>query len=159
MEDFNGDVHDLSGDVGDLDRRVVDLSGDVRDLIGSVVDLCGDIADLIGSVADLSGCVRDLIGSVIDLIEGVTDRSRRVRDLIAPVGDLSGRPSHPTRSPKTDRPPGGGLSDAWRPYQARSVRLDQAGWATLRRVLAKRPASSRRNSSRPCAPPDSLIWL
>ena len=109
-------------------------------------DLNGRLRAFIDDVGDASGEVRDLDVEVRNLKRGVGDLDAGPGDITQGIGGLRGRPN------ETGRPEAACCLTSWHATQAGS-----ASFAALWRCLAKRPPSSRRSSSRPCAPPDSLI--
>jgi len=147
----------------------MDLIDEVADLIDDVGDLTVDVGDAILELDDLNAGVRDLIAAVADAMRDVRHRIVDIRDISVAFGhpvdevtDTIAGVSHPSPychgAPRDASPP----NKTGRPEAARSesaMRAAQAGSAAVGalRRLAKRPPSSRRRSSRPCAPPDSLM--
>ncbi len=136
------EVRDVALEVADMAFGAVDVERDVG-------DVARGIADVAGEVVDVARGVRNVVHDAADVARQVADVTFEVPDLAAAVADVPNRSAAALPRPRK-RPPEGGL-----PFPTRVPA--QAGSGALRAARLKRPPMSRRRSSRPCAPPDSLI--
>ena len=110
-----------------------------------------EVANVTRGVDDVAFDVADVAFEVGDVAREVADVAFEVVHPMLDVADVARGERAPARG-------GGSANEKGRPKAARvSDRAAQAGSATLREARLKRPPISRRSSSRPCAPPESLI--